>query len=463
MARKVLYMGPRLKAVRRDLGLTQANMASDLEISPSYIALMERNQRPVTADMLIKLATTYRIDIADLAVGDTEEISARLRDMLSDPIFADIDLPPLDVEDIAASYPGFAEALMRLHSAFRDEQLALAEQRDTGVTPEGQQAHDAVGAARTFLAQSHNYFDDLEKSASALAHELRTIPALEKRLFEDHGLEVRYEDDKLLAGSLRWHDYHRRRVIIAEKLDASGRKFQLALQLALLEAGDIIARLVSGSDLRDEESQQLIARALQSYWAAAVMMPYDSFAKDAANLRYDIEHLARRYGVSFEQASHRLTTLQRPGAEGVPFFFVRVDQAGNVSKRLDGGDFPFARYGGGCPLWNVHQVFVTPGQVDAQRIELPDGQQFISIARTVSAGGGTFGAPSAMRAIALACDASHAKSLIYADDLLEEDTTPIGVSCRICHRPNCLSRSAPTLGREMISNRFRDTGVPFAF
>jgi len=168
-----------------------------------------------------------------------------------------------------------------------------------------------------------------------------------------------------------------------------------------------------------------------------------------------VELLAARFGVSFEQAAHRLTTLQRAGSEGVPFFFLRVDRAGNVSKRLDGAGFPFARHGGGCPLWNVHRVFAQPGRVDAQLVELPDGEKFVSISRTV--GGGPFGE----RAVALACSARHLGKLAYGAQVGEPQ--PIGITCRLCHRPRCLARSAPPMGREILPLRFRDTGVPFAF
>lgn len=444
MAKKPLFMGPRLKAMRRELGLTQANMAADLEISPSYIALMERNQRPATAEMLLKLASVYRVDIAGLAGPDGEELETRLKAALRDPIFADIDLPAFDVSDIATSYPGFAEALLRLHLAHSQEQLALAERQATGDTANGPWA-DPVAEARAFLAARGNCFPALDDSAAALADELPDLAAMQARIQERHGLEVRFADDGLLLGAMRWHDYHRRRILFSERLDHPGRRFQLALQLAILEQdGAIEAEL----RVADADTRALLKRALQSYWAAALLMPYAAFARAAADVRYDVELLAARFGVSFEQAAHRLTTLQRPGAEGVPFFFLRVDRAGNVSKRLDGAGFPFARHGGGCPLWNVHQVFAQPGRVDAQLVELPDGERFVSIARTVGD-----------RAVALACSARHASKLAYTIG----EPQPIGITCRLCHRPRCQARSAPPIGREILPVRFRDSGVPFAF
>ena len=460
MARKAIYMGPRIKKMRRDLGLTQANMADDLEISASYIALMERNQRPVTAEMLLRLATTYRVDIADLAEDEADDTADRMRAALKEPIFTDIDLPDLDMADIATSYPGFAEALLRLHTAYSQEQTALAERGAAGgeVVP-----GDPVAEARSFLAARRNHFAALDESASALADKLPDLAAMEARIAERHRLEVRYADDALMRGAARWHDYHRRRIYVADLLDHGGRRFQLALQLAVLEQEEAIDAELAQARLAGEDAATLARRALQSYWAAALLMPYRPFLRAAQDLRHDVELIAARFMVSYEQAAHRLTTLQKPGEEGVPFFFVRVDAAGNVSKRLDGAGFPFASHGGGCPLWNVHRVFASPQRVDAQLIEVPGGDRFVSIARTVRGGRGGFGSEGVTRAVALAAPARYREKLVQADALEGAAAEPIGVTCRLCHRPRCVARSAPPIGRELLPARFRDAGVPFAF
>ena len=452
-------MGPRLKRMRRELGLTQANMADDLEISPSYIALMERNQRPVTAEMLVKLATTYRVDIADLAEGESEQTEQRLATALRDPLFADIDLPAFDVADIATSYPTFAEALLRVHAAYSQEHLALAERRDTG----GEGPADPVADVRAFLSSRRNYFAALDESAELAAQDLPDAEAIRARIEERYDLDVRFEDAKLMMGAVRFHDYHRRRILLSQALDGAGRRFQLALQLAILEQGAAIDREIDAAGLEQDDARLLARRALQSYWAAAFVMPYETFRSAAEELRYDIELVASRFGASFEQAAHRLTTLQRPGAEGIGFFFLRVDRAGNVSKRLDGAGFPFARASGGCPLWNIHRVFERPGEVDAQHVELPDGERYLSIARTVEAGPRGFGAQKVLRAVALTCSARDMERTVYGDALAKGDPVPIGITCRLCHRPKCYARSAPPLGREILSQQFRDAGIPFAF
>jgi predicted transcriptional regulator/transcriptional regulator with XRE-family HTH domain len=464
MARNAIYMGPRLKRLRRDLALTQANMAADLEVSPSYVALMERNQRPVTAELLLKLAKTYRIDIAALADDGGEELAGRLQSVLREPIFADIDLPSLDVADIATSYPGFAEALLRLHTAYGEEQLALAQNRELTSGPgDAAASSDPVVEARNFLAARRNCFPALDENAQVVAEEVSGLDALVARLKDRHGLRVRFVDPEVMLGSLRWHDSHREQVFISRLLDHAARKFQIALQLGLLEARGVVDRQLAEGRFGSDNARRLTRRALLNYWAAALLMPYRPFAKAARQCRHDIESLSREFGASFEQVAHRLTTLQKPGEEGVPFFFLRIDRAGNVSKRLDGAGFPFARHGGACPLWNVHMACEAPDRVVTQWLELPDGQRFFSVARTVSAGGGAYNAPVAQRTVALACAAEHAPLLVYADGRQEEEPTPIGVACHLCHRPRCIARAAPPIGREMRPDDFRDTGLPFAF
>jgi predicted transcriptional regulator len=221
-------------------------------------------------------------------------------------------------------------------------------------------------------------------------------------------------------------------------------------------------RIVREGAFEHPTAEALVRRALSAYAAAALLMPYGEFARAVEARRYDLVALSRHFGASFEQVAHRLTTLQRPGEERVPFFFIRVDEAGNVSKRLDGAGFPFAAHGGGCPLWSVHSVFRRPGEIVTQWLELPDGQRFFSIARTVVAGGGHHGAPRVVRAIALACAAEHADQLVYAQDG-ERTATPIGVTCRLCNRAACPARALPPIGREVLPDDYRRSVAPFEF
>jgi predicted transcriptional regulator/transcriptional regulator with XRE-family HTH domain len=464
-----VFMGPRLRRLRRDLGLTQANMASDLDISPSYVALLERNQRPMTADLLLRLARTYTLDMADLAGEDREALSARVQAILKDPLFADLDLPPLEATDIATNFPGMTEAFQRLYTAYQEEQLALA---DKAVEPvlagdsASGDATDPVAEARRFLSARRNNFPTLDDAGERLAKAVSEAGGLVPYFKSRHKLRVRRLPSDVLVGSVRRLDRHREEVLLDETLDSASQSFQLALQLAYLELRKDVNAVLDDGHFASVSAERLTRRALAGYAAAAILMPYTAFARALESRRYDIEAVARQFGASFEQTAHRLTTMQRPGQECIPFFFIRVDAAGNVSKRLDGAGFPFARHGGGCPLWSVHQVFRTPREIITQWLELPDGQRYFSIARTVTAGGGGYGHARVERAIALGCAADQAHRLIYTQglpDMHEVKATPIGVTCRLCHRAQCNARSAPPIGRQILSDDIRRASAPFGF
>ncbi|MEJ5975157.1 short-chain fatty acyl-CoA regulator family protein [Novosphingobium sp. PS1R-30] len=453
-----LYLGPRIKRLRRELGLTQQAMAEDLAISPSYVALLERNQRPLTAPLLLRLARTYKLDMEDLAAEEGEDYARRVAEVLRDPIFSDIDLPALEVADLATNFPGVSEALLRLHGAYLREQQALAEQR----VPGAEEGADPVAEARRFVARERNHFPDLDARAEALAAEIAEAGGAQEFL-RKRGLRVRFLPPEVMVDTIRRYDRHNEQLLIDDTLDAAGRAWQLAIHIAYTVMRSDIARIVRAETFASQTAATLVRRALAGYAAAAIVMPYDKFQRAAESRRYDIEALASLFGTSFEQTAHRLTTLGRPGREGVPFFFIRVDQAGNVSKRLDGAGFPFAAHGGSCPLWSVHSVFGRPGEVATQWLELPDGQRFFSIARRVTSGGGRWGRPQVHGAIALACAAEHAAKLVYAQgvDPRAAPATPIGVTCRLCHRAACPARAAPPIGREILPDDYRRAAEPF--
>ncbi len=461
MESRPLYLGPRLKRLRRELGLTQAVMADDLAISPSYIALLERNQRPLTADLLLRLAKAYKLDVSELAADERDDYARRLSDVLKDPIFAEIDLPALEVADVATSYPGITEAMLRLHTAYMREQQALAGLRGTGSTDA-----DPLAEARRFVAVRRNYFPALDSRAEALAEEIEKLGGLQEgglaEYLRSQGLRVRLMPADIMMDALRRYDRHAEQLLIDETLGPQARRWQMALHIAYTALRSEIAAMVRGASFSSETAAQLVRRALAAYGAAALIMPYDRFARAVEARAYDIEALSGQFGASFEQVAHRLTTLNRPGQERVPFFFIRVDAAGNVSKRLDGAGFPFAAHGGGCPLWTLHDCFRRPGEVLTQWLELPGGERFFSVARSVTSGGGGHGKPAILRAIALGCSAEHASRLIYARGE-QPAATPIGVTCRLCNRATCTARAEPPLGREILPDDYRKTPEPFVF
>ena len=459
-----LYVGPSLRRIRRDRGLTQSDMATDLDVSPSYIALLERNHRPLSAELLLRLAQTYQIDMSTLADTGSDD-AVRLQTVLKDPLFADIELPSLETTDVVTNFPGIAEAFLRLYTAYQEEHMALA---DSGaearpVAAGKAEPPDPVAESRRFLAARRNCFPVLDDAAERLAQRVGGADGLIAYLGQRHNLQVRRVPPEVMVGSTRRFDLHRRQILLDDEMDGASQNFQLALQLAYFELSKELDTVTRDGTFATEAGERLTRRALASYAAAAVLMPYSAFAKAAEVRHYDVEALGRQFRTSFEQTAHRLTTLQKPGQERVPFFFIRVDEAGNVSKRLDGAGFPFARHGGGCPLWNLHHAFRTPREIVTQWLELPDGERFFSIARTVTAGGGGFGRPRVDRAVALGCAAEHAGKLIYTRDRPAVPPTPIGITCRLCQRADCTARSAPPIGRQILPDDIRRTVAPFGF
>lgn len=464
--RRKLYVGPQVRRLRRDRGLTQAQMASDLEISPSYVNLIERNQRPVSADLLIRLSSAYGLDLSHLAAAESDALFSELASAFADPVFRQAGATREDAFDLAAGNPILAEAVASLYRAWRTAQADLVEARAGRASPEA----DPVEEARAFIQANRNHFAAVDAAAEAIAADLSAdgtsvLDGLVARFAARHGLKVRFLPDDVMVGAYRRLNRHAGDLALSERLDNASRVFHLSLQLALIELQGALDQTVNAARFTSDAGRRLSRAALANYAAAAIMLPYEAFLKSARALKYDVEAIGRRYGASFEQVAHRLTTLQRPGAEGIAFFFVRVDAAGNMSKRYSGDVFPFARYGGSCPLWNIHETFRLPRRILTQIIELPDGGRYFSIARTVQGGAGGFNAPVAERAVALGCRLEDAAALIYAQglDLANAPATPIGLTCRLCERSDCAARAHPPMRRRLVIDEHNRLAAPFSF
>ena len=305
-----------------------------------------------------------------------------------------------------------------------------------------------------------NHFPELEKGAELLWREAGLerndlFRGLIDYLSTKKGLVVKVMPVHVMTDTLRRYDPHGRRILLSEALLASGRCFQLASQIAALDYHELIETIIDRLVPADSETRNLLFVALCNYFAGAVLMPYEDFRSSAQELRHDLELLRRRFGASFEQVAHRLTTLQRVGARGIPFF-IRVDAAGNVSKRLNGGGFQFARYGGTCPRWVVHEAFRRPGQVHTQIARMPDETTFFTIARTLDTAGGWHEQLQPQFAVGLGCEIRDAKHLVYADGLdlpKASSATPVGVSCRLCERLDCSQRAHPPLNRTIRADQ----------
>ena len=460
-----LFLGHRLRRLRRDHDLSQTDMAQTLAISPSYLNHLERNQRPVTAALLLKLAELYEVDVRSFAAnGGAKTGPDALGEIFSDALLSDLGVPRYELAELANNAPSIADAIARLYSALkeagRNPSMASAGDARALVTPENW--------VRDYIQQHRNYYPALEEAAEtlggALSDPLSMAEPMRRRLKEAWGISARVVPQEELGNVSQLYDPDRRLFLISAQLRPENRTFGLAYQLALIEFTAVIDKMVAEAAPPDEGIRQLLHMSLANYAAGAIMMPYGRFLASAEQYRYSIDRLCGEYGANVEQVAHRLTTLGRAGARGVPFFMLRVDPAGNISKRYAGENFPFSRFGGTCPRWNLHAAFQAAGQVVTQLIETPDGLRFFTVARTIErpiksdlSGG--------LLAIGLGCDIRHAHKLSCADvyDLGKAPVTPVGPACAICPRIDCGYRATPPAGRMLAVDSMKKTISPFPF
>jgi len=464
-ADRKLFLGGRLKRLRRDLALTQTAMAGDLGVSPSYLNHIERNQRPVSAQLLLRLADTYDVDLRTLGQSAGPASEAELAEALADPVFQGLAVPRHEIVQLAEDQPAAADALLRLYRAFADRRT-----RDAAETGPGDDSpSDRV---REYIQSRRNHFPELdilgETLGGALAADAPGEPfetRARARLQARHGLSVRTLPAEVMVEWTRRYDPHRKRLLLSETLGPSSRAFAVAFQLALSAHDAELTALADAAAAPDEATRCLLKVSLTNTLAAAILMPYGPFHQTAEETGYDLGRLQARFGVSYEQAAHRLTTLSRPTARGVPFFLMRVDQAGNISKRFASGAFPFSRFGGACPRWRLHSAFRTPGRVVTQIIETPDGSRWFTLARTVDRQSHDAFTEGHDLAIGLGCELKYAHRLACARglDLAAPEVTPIGPACRLCHRHPCAERAAPPIDRPLVVDDWAKSVSPYPF
>jgi XRE family transcriptional regulator, fatty acid utilization regulator len=466
MAGRKLFLGARLKRLRRDRGLNQNAMAAELAISASYLNHLERNQRPITAGVLLRLAEAFDVDVKAFAAEGSESAGPdQLAEIFSDPMLTGLGILRSELVELADNAPTVADGIVRLYTALRELQRQPG--GDTGSDPRVLITPETW--VRDYIQAQRNHFPELEEGAEtlggALGDPLSVAEALRRRLKDAWGVESRVVDPEQLNDASQDYDPQRRTFMLSTLLRPENRTFGLAYQLALLEFAPVIDRMVEGARPPDAGSRRLLHMSFANYAAGAIMMPYGRFLRAAEEHRYALDRLCGQFGANIEQVSHRITTLGRSGARGVPFFMLRVDPAGNISKRYAGESFPFSHFGGTCPRWHLHAAFQTPGQTIRQLIETPDGQRYFTISRTIERPIRPDLRDDALLAIGLGCDVRYAPRIAYADglDLTNTPATPVGPACAICPRIGCAYRATAPAGRMLAVEENRKTISPYPF
>ncbi|AQT75776.1 short-chain fatty acyl-CoA regulator family protein [Streptomyces sp. fd1-xmd] len=457
------YAGRRLRRLREERRMSQAELARVLGISPSYLNQMEHESRPLTVPVLLRLTEAFGVDPGFFSERDTGRLVADLREALAGEV-AEARVSPSDLAELARRMPAVASVLLELgrRSQLLAERLAeTADGRDGAGGGAPRSPHEEI---REFFYRRQNYLHDTDLAAEDLAREIGirrgdVLRVLADRLAGRHGV-------RLAAGSDRLHrfDAKARVLHLSGRLRPGQQAFRMATQLALLEYGAELDRLAAEDFPQDSPAHGLARIGIANYFAAALILPYGTFHTTAEEFRYDIERLADHFGLGYETVCHRLSTLQRPRLRGVPFSFVRVDRAGNMSKRQSATGFHFSRAGGTCPLWNVYEAFVAPGRVHVQVAAMPDGQRYLWTARAVTRHRGGWGEPGKTFSIGLGCEIRHASRLVYSDGLdlgNASAATPIGMGCRLCERLDCPQRAVPPLGRVLAVDENSSTFVPY--
>ncbi|SFS03273.1 helix-turn-helix domain-containing protein [Yoonia litorea] len=451
MAVQKLYAGAKLRELRGRLSLTQKAFADKLGISLPYLNQMENNNRPVSTAVVLGLAQEFGFDVTELQTGDEARLVSDMREALADPIFTGPAPALADLRLAAANAPSLARAFLDLHAGYRQTHERLASLDEALGREDARLQPSPWEEVRDFFHYCDNYIDAVDRSAERFAQRcMPGMPIMEhaRQTLAGDGVKVVFAE----GDAIRHYDAAQKTLTISQHATEATQTFQTLLQVALIIQDQLLEATLDLARFQSDEARAIAKVGLANYFAGAALMPYQAFLKAAQDCRHDLEVLSRQFGASLEQVAHRLSTMQRPGEKGIPFFFVRVDQAGTITKRHSATTLQFARYGGACPLWNVHQAFELPGQFLRQLAETPDGARYFCLARDVSKSGGAYHTPTRRYAIGLGCEVRHAGALVYADHMdihSAEAYAPIGISCRICERRNCHQRSVPPLERQL--------------
>ena len=453
-----LKIGPKIKAFRRQLGLQANKFAEQINISPSYLNLIESGKRNIDGDLLIKISKELRVEVSDLTSKAEINLENNISELLDDQLFDDLDILGPEVKDLVNTNPKIAKALIKLGDNFKqkDHEMINKVENLSGKIIDSRKASFPGEVISDFLQERKNYFPKLEDFANKIFDKVQKnnrtrYIALCEFLKSEYSILVKDvipEDGKPFS---KIFNKEKKELLLSDYNSLETKKLHAAAQIAQEGAIDIINDYLSEFKFPSDESKSLTQIALLNYCGAAILMPYKLFHFECKKLKYDLELLQNTFATSFEQVAHRVTCLQDPKLPGIPFHMLRVDIAGNISKRFSLSGIEIPRYGGACPRWNVYSAFTRPGVIQAAVSKMTNGEKYVCIARTVEKGVGRFGQSKSILSIGLGCEAKYAKEFVYTENLSLEDKKteiPIGVSCRTCDRLDCSQRAFPPLHKK---------------
>ncbi len=453
-----LKIGPKIKAFRRQLGLQANKFAEQLNISPSYLNLIESSKRKIDGDLLIKISKELRVDLSDLTSKSDLNLENDISDLLDDQLFDDLDILGPEVKDLVNSNPKIAKALIKLGDNFRqkDHEIVNKVEDISGKIIDSRKTSFPGEVISDFLQENKNYFPKLEQFANEIFDKVQKnnrtrYIALCEFLNQEYSITVKDIIPEETKPFSKVFNNNKKELLLSDYNSLETKKLHAAAQIAQEGAKDIIDEYLSNFKFPSDESKRLTQIALLNYCGAAILMPYKLFHNECKKLKYDLQLLQNTFATSFEQVAHRVTCLQDPKLPGIPFHFLRVDMAGNISKRFSLSGIEIPRYGGACPRWNVYSAFTRPGVIQAAVSKMTNGEKYVCIARTVEKGVGRYGQSKSILSIGLGCEAKYAKEFVYTENLDISDKKteiPIGVSCRTCDRLDCSQRAFPPLHKK---------------
>ena len=458
MSQLDLKIGPKIKAFRRQLGLQANKLAEELEISPSYLNLIESGKRKIDGDLLLKVCEKLNIQLSDLTTKSDINLENTISEILDDKLFEDLDILGPEVKDLVGTNPKIGRALVRLGDILKkkDHELINKIEKLSGKIVDNRKNSFPGEVISDFLQENKNYFPKLEEFANKVFEKIQVnnrtrYIALCEYLKKEYSITVKDiipEDGKPFS---KIFNKKKRELLLSDYSSLETKKLHAASQIAQEGASKEISQYLSNFNFPSEESKRLTQVALLNYCGAAILMPYKLFHSECKKLKYDLELLQNTFATSFEQVAHRVTCLQDPKLPGIPFHMLRTDIAGNISKRFSLSGIEIPRYGGACPRWNVYSAFTRPGVIQAAVSKMTNGEKYVCIARTVEKGVGRYGLSKSILSIGLGCDAKYAKQFVYTENLDISDKKteiPIGVSCRTCDRLDCSQRAFPPLHKK---------------